>query len=137
MKDGELVVAIELEVAVVRCRELGDDDLDAGAVGGHPRTRQQLLPMQTINTGEPIGGALDERNERAHGERDATLGEIATNAIERSEQLELLVREPREPLARDLGALVGGLAASEVSCAHRTHGSGRCSDERRDGAGAP
>lgn len=55
----------------------------------------------------PHGCALDERDERAHGERDAALAEIAADAIERREQPELLVHKPSEPLARDLGAVTG------------------------------
>jgi len=45
-------------------------------------------------------------DERAHGERDIALTEVATNAIERREQPEFLINEPREPLASDLRALV-------------------------------
>ena len=56
---------------------------------------------------EQVGRALDERDERAHRDRHAALGEVAADAVERREQPELLVDEPREPLARDLRALVG------------------------------
>jgi hypothetical protein len=38
--------------------------------------------MQAVNAGEQIGGTLDERNKRAHGERDAALSEVAANAVE-------------------------------------------------------
>src|SRR4051794_38016434 len=81
LKDGELVVAIELEVAVVRGGELGDDDLESRTVGGHPGTCEQLLPVQPINTREQVCSALDEGDKRAHGERDAALTEVATDAV--------------------------------------------------------
>src|SRR6478609_3043886 len=106
LKDGELVVAIELEVAVVRGGQLGNDDLEPGTVGGHPGACEQLLPVQPINAREQVRSALDEGDERAHGDRNVALGEIATDAVERREQPELLVNEPREPLASDFRTLV-------------------------------
>ena len=63
--------------------------------------------MKTVNSAEQIGRALDERHERAHRDRHAASGEVATNTVKRREQPELLVDEPREPIARDLRALVG------------------------------
>ena len=66
-----------------------------------------------------IGRALDEVDERAHRERDAALGEIAADAVERREQPELLVDEPREPVAGDLGALVGRGQRARAWCAAR------------------
>ena len=106
LKDGELVVSIELEVAVMRGRQLGDDDLEPCTIGGHPGACEQLLPVQPINTREQVRSALDEGDERAHGDRNLALGEIATNAVERREQPELLVNEPGEPLASNFRTLV-------------------------------
>jgi len=54
----------------------------------------------------------------------AAFGEVATDAVERREQPALLVHEPREPIARDLRALVGFGGARRAWCAHRTAGSG-------------
>jgi hypothetical protein len=71
--------------------------------------------MQAINAREQIRSALDEGDERAHGEWNAALGEIATDAIVRREQPKLLVNEPREPLASDFGTLVGGRQRAEGS----------------------
>lgn len=113
LKDGELVVAIELEVAVVRRRELGDDDLEPCTVRGHPGACEQLLPVQPINTREQVRGALDEGDERAHGDRNLALGEIATNTVKRREQPEFLVNEPSEPLASDFRTLVRGRQRAE------------------------
>src|ERR1041384_2122868 len=62
--------------------------------------------MVAVDRREQIGAALDERHERAHRERDAALGQIAADPIERHQHRELLVDEPAEPLARDLRALV-------------------------------
>ena len=39
--------------------------------------------MQAIDAGEQVGGALDERDERGHRDRNAALGKIATHAIKR------------------------------------------------------
>lgn len=63
--------------------------------------------MQSVDRGEEIRSALDERDERAHRDRDTALGEIASDAVERSEERELVVHEPGEPVAGDLGTLVG------------------------------
>jgi hypothetical protein len=92
LKDREFFVAGKLDVAVVRGRKLGNDHLEAGAVGGHPGTGEQLLPVQSIDPRQQIRGALDERHEGAHAERDTALREIPADAVERREQPELLVR---------------------------------------------
>src|ERR1041384_4064826 len=81
--------------------------------------------MVAVDRREQIGAALDERHERAHRERDAALGEIAADPIERHQHRELLVEEPAEPLARDLRALVrrrkrpGGRALPAVATSAR------------------
>ena len=107
LEDRDLGVSIELDVAVVRGGEAGHQDLQPGAVSGHPGAGEQLLPVQAVDAREQVGGALDERDQGAHGQRDAALGEVTADAVEGREQPELLVDEPREPLAGDLGALVG------------------------------
>lgn len=101
-----LVVAIELDVAVVRVRQAGHEHLEARAVGGHPRARQELAPVQAVDRREQVGGALDEAHERAHRDVDLALREVTSDAIERHELRELLMDEPREPLARHLRARV-------------------------------
>ena len=53
--------------------------------------------MKAIDPREEIRCALHEAHERAHRERDATLGEISADPIERRERTELLVDEPSEP----------------------------------------
>jgi hypothetical protein len=49
LKDRELFVSVELDVSVVRCWKFGDDDLEPGAVGGHPGAGEQLFPVQAVN----------------------------------------------------------------------------------------
>jgi len=44
LEDRDLMVSIELDIAVVRSGELGHQDLQAGAVGGHPGACEELLP---------------------------------------------------------------------------------------------
>jgi len=60
--------------------------------------------LQSIDRGEKVGGALDEGDERAHRERHAALGEIASYPIERGEERELVMDEPGEPGAGDSSA---------------------------------
>src|SRR5690606_41739550 len=72
----------------------------------HPRACEQLFPVQAVDAGEEIRCTLDEADESAHRDRNAPLGEVASDAIERRQQTELLVDEPSEPVASDLGALV-------------------------------
>ncbi len=62
--------------------------------------------MVTVDGREQIRGALDEADERAHREGDAARRKVATDPIERREQRELLVDEPGQPVAGDLGAFV-------------------------------
>ncbi len=106
LEHRDLAVSVQLEVAVVRGRQLRNEDLEAGAVGGHPAAGEQRAPVMTVDGGEQICGAFDEADERAHREPHAALGEVAANAIERGEQRELLRDEPCQPIAGDLGALV-------------------------------
>jgi hypothetical protein len=58
LKDGELVVSVEFDVAVVRGGKLGNDYLESGAVGGHPAASEQLFPVQAIDAGEQVRSAL-------------------------------------------------------------------------------
>jgi len=52
LKDRELVVSVKLDVAVVRSGKLGNDYLEASAVGGHQRASEQLLPVQPVDSRE-------------------------------------------------------------------------------------
>jgi len=63
--------------------------------------------VKPVDRCEQVRGALDERDERAHGEGNPALREVAADPVEGRQQAEFLVDEPREPLARDLRALVG------------------------------
>ncbi len=67
---------------------------------------EQRAPVVTIDGREQVGGPLDEVDQRAHRDRDAARGEVAAQPVERRQHRELLVDEPRQPGARDLGALV-------------------------------
>ena len=58
--------------------------------------------MDPVDGREQVGGALDERHEAAHRERDAAVGEVSADAVQGREQRELLVDEPREPVAGHL-----------------------------------
>lgn len=82
LEDGALAVPIELDVAVVRRREIRNEDLQPGAVGRHPRSGQELLPVEAVDRREHVGSALDEADERAHRERHAAVGKVATDAVE-------------------------------------------------------
>ena len=106
LKDGDISLLIELDISVVRAGDLGNKHLQAGTVGGHPAAREPLLPVKSVDASEQVRGALDELHERAHGQRNSAFVSIAPNPIEWSEQPELLVDEPRKPLARDLRAFV-------------------------------
>jgi hypothetical protein len=99
LKDRDLVVSVEFDITVVRDRQPRNDDLQSGAVGGHPRTCEQLFPMQPVDARKQVGGSLDETDECAHRDRDTALGQIAPDAVERREQRELLMHEPGEPFA--------------------------------------
>jgi hypothetical protein len=76
-------------------------------VGGYPLARLQLSSVKPVDRREQVRGALDECDERAHGERSSALREVAAIAVEGSQQAELLVDEPSESLAHDLRAFVG------------------------------
>src|SRR5262249_46243219 len=89
-------------------RQLRHEHLQARSVGRHPRAGEQLLPMQTVNAREEVGGALGERDERAHRDRNAARGKVAANTVEGREEPELLKNKPGQPFARHLGALVRG-----------------------------
>ena len=45
LEDNEVVASVDLDVAAVASRELGDQGLQAGRVGRHPRAGEELLPV--------------------------------------------------------------------------------------------
>jgi hypothetical protein len=108
LEDGELAVPIQLDIAVVRGRQLRDQDFDFGAICGHPGAGEELLPVVSVDRCEEIRGTLDEDDKRARRERDAPIREVTADANERGELGELAVDKPGEPVGADLRALVGG-----------------------------
>ncbi len=120
LKYGAFRISIKLNVAVVRCGKPRYEHLDPRPVSGHPRALKKLLPVQAVDGREQVRGAFDESHQRAHRQRNAAFFQVAANAVERREQHELLMDEPREPIARDLGTSVGrgqrrGRCASKAS----------------------
>jgi hypothetical protein len=105
LKDRDVVVAIQLDVSVVRVCELRHEHLGRCAVRRHPPARKQLLAVNTVD-GASTSAARSMQDQAAHRERHAAVGEVTTKTSERHQHPELLLHQPHEPLAGHLRARV-------------------------------